>query len=319
MLSLISPLLLRLSRRAFWPAVLFIGISCGLAFGAEGERITVCAYNVRNWLTDIQELPGTEQRVITKPESERLRVIQTLVEIQPDVLGLCEIGTEADLADLQRRLKAQGLDLPHQEWTQGADTQRSLALLSRLPILKRQSQRQLEYQMGQLILPMQRGILDVTLEAAPGHPLRLIGVHLKSKREVTEANETLMRRNEAHLLRLHLDAALKENPDLPLLCYGDFNEHRHEAAISEILGNRESTETRLQEISVRDDSGHVWTHFWDLADVYSRFDYFFSNRSLRAAIDLKQSFIYNDPEFLKASDHRPIVLSIKTSALPASP
>jgi hypothetical protein len=55
----------------------------------------------------------------------------------------------------------------------------------------------------------------------------------------------------------------------------------------------------------------VWTHFWDAADVYSRFDYFFVSRELRPHVDTRRSHIFSAPDFYQGSDHRPIVLSLK--------
>ncbi|MCV5737125.1 hypothetical protein OFN56_35015, partial [Escherichia coli] len=87
-----------------------------------------------------------------------------------------------------------------------------LALLSRLPIKARNSQTALTYQMGAQTLPMQRGILDVTISLTPTFDLHLLGVHLKSMRPIPDADQALMRRNEARLLRLHLDTLFAQEP-----------------------------------------------------------------------------------------------------------
>jgi endonuclease/exonuclease/phosphatase family metal-dependent hydrolase len=271
---------------------------------------TFCAYNLKNWLFQKPIGAPEDAPAVPKPEKEKGRVIAFLGQISPDVLGVCEIGTEQDLADLRERLKAAGIDLPHLEFNRAADPTRSLALLSKFPITLRNSQPRLAYQMGAGTYFMQRGILDASVAFAPGWEVRFVGVHLKSKRQVAEVDEALMRRNEAHLLRRHLDGIFDRDVEAKVICYGDFNEHRHEPAISAIIGSRASP-GYMADLFLRDEHGLVWTHFWDAADVYSRFDYFFVSRPLRPHIDSRKSYIFSAPDFDQASDHRPIVLTLR--------
>ncbi|MDB6004187.1 MAG: hypothetical protein JWR15_1174 [Prosthecobacter sp.] len=253
--------------------------------------------------------------VTTKPESERARVVEILATIHPDILGVCEIGTPDDLADLQQRLAKAGVDLPHTELAHGGDETRRLALLSRLPIKARHSQANLTYQIGAQTLPFQRGILDVTIAITPTFDLHLLGVHLKSMRPIPEADQALMRRNEARLLRLHIDSIFTREPDACILAYGDFNEHRNEPAVAEVMGGMRTAETAMRDVLLRDANGEVWTHFWDIADTYSRLDYCFSSRLLRPHIDLRNCYIYSDRDVNKASDHRPLVIKISPTPL----
>lgn len=303
-----------LKRRTFGSAVLFLCLLAPLlGHSQEPASVTVCSYNLKNWLIQKSFTGGTDSPGIAKSDQEKEHITRFLKEIQPDILGVCEIGTPEDLADLQTRLKAAGIDLPHTEFNSGGDITRSLALLSRYPITQRHSQSHLEYQMGEETLLMQRGILDATVEITPEFQVRFLGVHLKSKRPTPEADESLMRRNEAHLLRRYMDSLFAKDPQAKLLCYGDFNEHRNEPAISEIIGSRAS-EGHMGDLLLRDDNGLVWTHFWDAADVYSRFDYFFVSRALRPHVDLKNSSIFSAPDFDKGSDHRPIMTTLRVSA-----
>lgn len=302
-------------RRAWMPAVFFALASLSATAAepkAEPERLTFCAYNLRNWLTMERFDPQTQSLLPgrPKPEAEKERVVKILAAIKPDILGVCEIGHADDLAELQQRLLAAGVDLPHTELVHGGDEARRLALLSRLPIKARNSQFDLKYQIGDQTLPLQRGILDVTIAITPTLDIHFLGVHLKSKREVAEADQAEMRRNEARLLRLHMDALFAKEPGAAILAYGDFNEHRNEPAISDIIGSPRTGATAMQDILLKDVDGEVWTHFWNEADLYSRLDYCFASRLLRPHIDLKGSFVYSVRDFDKASDHRPLVVKI---------
>lgn len=303
--------LLQISRRVFGPAV-FFGMAALLS-AAEPERLTFCSYNLKNWLTT--EASGALP-AFSKSEAERAHVVQILAAIQPDILGVCEIGTADDLADFQQRLAKAGVDLPHTELAHGGDESRRLALLSRLPIKARNSQTNLTYQIGAQKLPFQRGILDVTIAITPTFDLHLLGVHLKSMRTVPEADQAEMRRNEARLLRLHMDSIFSQEPGARILAYGDFNERRNEPAITVIMGGSSiSSETGMRDITLRDSNGEVWTHFWDEADTYSRLDYCFASRLLRPHLDTRNCYIHTDPDFNKASDHRPLVLKISPEPL----
>ncbi|MFO1481835.1 MAG: endonuclease/exonuclease/phosphatase family protein [Verrucomicrobiaceae bacterium] len=299
-----------LTRRVIGPAVFF---ACtALLVAAEPERITFCSYNLKNWLTmdrfDMQTLKTLPSA--PKPEVEKERVVKILVAIKPDILGVCEIGNADDLADLQKRLKAAGIDLPHTELAHGGDETRRLALLSRLPIKTRNSQTDLKYQIGTQTLPFQRGILDVTIAITPTFDLHCVGVHLKSMREIEEADQAQMRRNEARLLRKHLDSIFTQERGARILAYGDFNEHRNETAIGEIMGSPRTSDTAMLDVWLKDKNGEVWTHFWDTADTYSRLDYCFFSRVMRPHIDFNRCFIYSARDFDKASDHRPLVIKI---------
>ena len=290
-----------------------IAIALGTAKAAEHKTnlgdVVLCSYNLKNWL--VMDRFDGEKTVLSapKPEEEKQKVISILAAIKPDILGICEIGTEDDLRDFQARLKSAGLDLPNIEFSHGGDEHRSLALLTHLPIQARHSQKALKYQIGGIDFPFQRGILDATVRVGEGFDLRCLGLHLKSKRDVPDADQEVMRRNEARLLRAHIDAILATDPAAKIVAYGDFNEDRNGATISEIMGSRNSP-NYMEDLLIKDINGEVWTHFWDSADAYSRFDYFFMSRSLRPYVDFKRSFIYSSKEFDKASDHRPIVMRI---------
>lgn len=295
------------TRRVLGPAVFFA--LAALLSAAEPERLTFCSYNLRNWLT-MERAPG--QAPAGKPEKERAQAVKILADIHPDILGVCEIGTTEDLAELQQRLLAAGVDLPYTELTHGGDESRRLALLSRLPIKSRNSQTALKYQIGTQTLPMQRGILDVTLAITPTFDLHLLGVHLKSMRPVMEADQAEMRRNEARMLRLHIDSIFAQEPGACILAYGDFNAQRNDPTVAEIVGSPRTGDTAMQDLLLRDENGEVWTHFWDLADVYSRLDYCFVSRLLKPHVDLRNSRVHAERDFYKASDHRPLVIKIGT-------
>lgn len=271
---------------------------------ANQEEVRFLSYNLKNYLSmrrGKSELP--------KPEKEINAVINLIAGQKPDILGVSEIGQEEDLLDLQQRLKKAGIDLPHYEHTGGRDRTRHLGLLSRYPIVATDSQSDLNYEMIGKTWTISRGILDATVDLN-GTELRLLGVHLKSKREVDYADQELIRQNEARLLRDHADKILDENLDTLLLAYGDFNDTIGSKAVSIVRG-RSNAKKHMPDFYFKDSRGELWTHFWDYQDTYARFDYVFFSKSLKDHLVGKKSYIVDDEQWLEASDHRALMLVLK--------
>jgi endonuclease/exonuclease/phosphatase family metal-dependent hydrolase len=263
------------------------------------------AYNVENWLTMDRYVNRQSLKGAPKPDTEKQAVAQILTRHQPDVVGLCEIGTREDLSEIQAALKSGGLDLPHAHYAGGSDPVRHLGLLSRFPIASTATPATLDYQLNGTKYSINRGILDATITAR-GKPYRFLGVHLKSKREVEEGDQEKMRQNEAHLLRSHVDSILKADAKARLVVYGDFNDTWGNPTLKTIVGSYNDP-GYLTAIRARDRVGVHWTHYWELHDIYSRFDFVTVSQSLKRDVDFDNCRIIDDPEWKAASDHRPVL------------
>ncbi len=281
---------------------------------AIADQAVFMGYNLKNYLKMDRRINGEQVVDAPKPEHEVAAVVQMILKGQPDILGLVEIGTEEDVRDLQTRLKAGGLDLPHTTLNRAFDEDRRTALLSRFPIKETDHQTALTYQIGETKMPFKRGILDATVTVNPDYHLRILGTHLKSKREIPEADQALMRRHEAHLVRKHAEAILAADPETNLLLFGDFNDTRNEMPIKAIQG-KYGTDGYLWAIKLEDDLGYTWTYNWRYADQYSRFDYLFVSPQLLTEVIRDKSFIVADPSWDTASDHRPVVTTITAKNL----
>lgn len=295
---------------------------------APVPEIRFTAWNLKNYLHTVVP-PGLGSSERPKPVREQRAITSILLKVKPDILGVCEMGSAEDLTHLQADLKSAGLDLPFMEHVQGDDPDRHVALLSRFPITSRQPVTQLRYQLDDNEFPVQRGFLDVTVAVTPEYALRLVGTHLKSRRDTPEADQALMRRNEAHLLRQHVDGILTADPQTNLLVYGDFNDTRDQPGVKAIKGMSGSA-AALTEIAAEDDSGERWTFYYPEADEYSRLDFLLASAALLPEVRGPQSFLYSGKDWIKASDHRPVTTVIhaddhasrpkpKKSAKPAPP
>jgi len=249
------------------------------------------------------------QEAAMKPENEVEALISIIAAEKPDIIGICEMGAPAEFADFLSRLKRAGVDLPHTEYVQALDLERHVVLASRFPIVSRNSQTDLSFLIGEKKIYFKRGILDVTLAVTDSWQIRLLGTHLKSRREVPE-DQALIRRNEAHLLRQHAKAILEKAPKTKLLVYGDLNDTMNEAPIREIIG-RKGSAAYLRPIDLKDKDGERWTYRWAVADIYSRIDYALASRELFPLVVQEKSGIPHPADWEIASDHRPLVVVFK--------
>ena len=275
--------------------------------GTNGLRFMT--YNVENWLTMDRYVDGKTLKGAPKPDKEKQAIIALVARQSPDVIGICEIGEASDLAEIQEKLKAAGLSLPHTHYTGGTDPTRHLGILSRFPITSTSKPAETEYQLDGKTFAINRGILDATIEAR-GKSYRFIGVHLKSKRDSEQGDQEVIRLNEARLLRRHLDSILLADPAARVVLYGDFNDTRATPAIKAITGNYNSP-TYMTAIPAKDSNHEAWTHFWALNDIYSRIDYVMTSPALKPDVDFKASKLIDDADWNDASDHRAILAIFK--------
>ena len=282
-----------------WAALLTLA----LTLSSPALDVTVAEYNVENYAP----LPASAKAKPGKSARATEAVHAMISEIQPDLIGLCEMGPPAQFEAFRQRLAATGMQgLDHVEYVEAADPDRHLALVTRFPIVERHSVADLAFDANGVREKVKRGFLDVTVQLNERVRLRVVGAHLKSKRPTPEADDALLRRQEAHLLRQHCEAILAETPDVPLLVFGDFNDTKDSPAVQEILGRRGAPEA-LTDLALADPLGDRWTHYWKVDDVYARIDYLLVNRPLASRLVRERSRVHRSPLWNEASDHRPVV------------
>ncbi|MCS7049724.1 MAG: endonuclease/exonuclease/phosphatase family protein [Verrucomicrobiae bacterium] len=291
-------------RRFFFTFALlgYLGIPCVNA-DSSPEPTTpsfrVATYNLENWL----RMERNRQPDQPKPAESKEAIWTILAEIRPDVLGLQEVGTTNDLAEIADGLAQRGLTYPYSEWIQGVDTNRHVALLSRFPISARFSRTDYVFMLGTNSHSVQRGILDVAIEVHDRYFFRALVVHLKSRREVPEFDQAEMRLKEAQTLRAHISKALKEQPDLNLLVMGDFNDVPDSQPIRTIVGEAPFA---LHILPARTRAGRTGTHLWRARREWSRIDYIIVSPGMYPEFVPNSARIGEHPLSEQASDHRPV-------------
>jgi endonuclease/exonuclease/phosphatase family metal-dependent hydrolase len=288
--------------------LLFLILLSVSAFGADPAKgIIFCTYNVRNYVGDDQAA-APERRARPKSAKELESLISVIRDVSPDVLGVCEMGSEKMFADFRERLAKAGLEYPHSEFLQAGDPDRHVALVSKFPITERNSRKRVTFTLNGVEEEMKRGILDVTIQVTPDYQLRCVGVHLKSKLPTPEG-EALIRRHEAAKLREHLDGIFKATPDANLICYGDMNDTKNEPMFAEVSGVKGSV-GGMADLWAKDSLGDRWTYYWRTADQYSRIDYIFASKGAWPEVRRETATVYRSPYWFEASDHRPVYVTI---------
>ncbi len=294
-------------KSAAW-LVLALSLALPLPLAAQPGEVVIATYNLENYLGAEPAADGGKSR--GKPKTERAieAVIRVVKEINPDILGVCEMGSRERFEDFKKRLATAGLGYTDFEYVQAADPDRHLALVSRFPIVARQSLPDVPFELNGQPEKVRRGFLDVTIQVTPDYVLRMVGVHLKSKLAAAEG-EALIRRHEAQQLRRHVEGILTAAPQANLVCYGDFNDTKEQPMFAAVSGVR-GTPTYLDDLPAKDDLGDRWTHYWKTADLYSRIDYLFVSPALVREVVPGSAHVHRSEFWNEASDHRAVFATI---------
>jgi endonuclease/exonuclease/phosphatase family metal-dependent hydrolase len=282
---------------------------------AGAETFRVATYNVENYL---DQPSGTR---FAKSDAAKAKVRESIVAVKPDVIALEEMGSTNAFFELQSSLKKDGLDLPYSEYVTGFDTNVHVAVLSRFAIRASHPQTNDSYLLNGQRFFVSRGFAEVEIQVSSNYSFTLIAAHLKSKRQISAADQADMRLEEAKILREKIDACFQTNPDANLIVLGDFNDLHNSLPVRTILGrgkkglldtrpaerngDEEHTDRRLKHRNV------AWTHFYDVEDTYSRLDYILLSKAMARGWNSAETYVLAMPNWGVGSDHRPLVASFQ--------
>lgn len=306
--------LLRSVRSLAGVSVWFL-LSWQLTSFAATHPLSIVTYNVENYL-----LTSSGGRP-AKSEEAKQKIVEVLHRLSPDVLALEEVGGRDALEDLRLRLARSGSLYAQVELAAGHDPFISMALLSRLPIVGRRSQTNLSYVwMGRRFF-VGRAFLEVDLQTDKS-VVTVMAAHLKSRRELLDADQAELREQEARLLRRRVDRHLESNPQSRLVVLGDFNDTPDSKPIRGLIGRGASGLFDLRPTEKNLECGAVvssavgtggglkpiaWTHYYGREDTYSRVDYILASRALHSLMDREGTFVAGFEGWGIASDHRPVI------------
>ncbi len=269
-----------------------------------GAPVRFLMHNVANYF-----VAGEQQRsryvLKPKPLKAREAVAELIAHAKPEMVGLTEIGGPEALADLRQRLAARGMDYPYYRVLTRQGDDRALAILSRHPIVQDNSRSNVKLY-GEQRRCMLRGILDVTVRLEDGRLFRIIGAHLKSRVSDDPAAATALRSKEAYTLAMHLREVMRQQPNMPIVVYGDWNDGPADASLG-VLTQGLSRDSALTRLKPEDSRGESWTLYYKGGNEYCTFDQIFVNKVLgrrMGRMGQKEGGIVDIPAAADASDHR---------------
>ena len=306
-----------LATRYFFSLPLLFSILCLLspALSVSAETLTITTYNINNYLPSSRAVDGTYYKSYMKPEAEK-KALRTIIKtLNADIIAIQEIGPRPFLEELRRDLKHDGVDYPHAEILESpvTDPDRHIAVLSRRPFTAVRKHTDLTFKYYDTTETVKRGLLEVRVATDAGE-LTLFIVHLKSRlteRDRPDDYESAKRRaGEAEAVR---DRVLKHFPDPSapgalFLILGDFNDTRANRPLR-ALSQRGKTQISTP-LPGGDSHGEVWTYFYSRQDTYSRVDHVLVSPALKKFVQNSTVTIYDGPDVLSASDHRPVTVRL---------
>lgn len=276
----------------------------------DTNQFSVMTFNLNHYSLIDREDSGILQ---PKPKLEAASIIEVIRAVAPDILLVQEMGDPAAWAEFKYALRQAGLEYIAEEFLQRGRQNLNLALLSRFPIISRDSHISDSYTIGTAKFPILRGVLDVLIEVQPDYHLRVMGVHLKSK-VFHSFGQTEMRRAESRLVGGYVRDVLNKDPNANLVLLGDFNDDPGSLPIREVSTYRR--QPILHDLRPVDYAGDAWTHI-SAKDTYHRIDYVFVSPGLLPEVDITKTFAVRSPLLEQATDHRPLVATFYMVDRPA--
>ena len=296
----------------------WLGLALGLARAAQaGDWLTVATYNVQNYTLSDRRLPdGGFRPDYPKPEAEKKALRAVIRSLGADIIALQEVGGAPFLSELRRDLAAEGVAYPFGDAALGADETRGLAILSRVPLGRVTLHRDLKARRhgAEDEAAVRRGLLEVEVPA-PGGAITIFVVHLKSRLtdDKQDPGAEDLRVAEAQAVR---DRVLEIFPDpaaARFLIIGDCNDTPGSRTLKALQARgKTAIATWLDAV---DERGQRWTHAYAQIGVYSRFDQVLVAEGLRRGDARNVSArVAGEPwaELAAASDHRPLVVRLRT-------
>lgn len=282
-----------------------------LLSSSSGQELRVASINLRNYLVQDRRVEDRWRPDHPKPEAEKAAVRRAVMEIDPDILALQEMGPAPFLREFQNDLKAEGMDYPHAILLEASDPDRHLAVLSKIAPVEVIRHTDLVFSYFGEEIPVKRGLLEVLFPVGEEseETWSLFVVHLKSRwsKVDDDPGSSERRTKEAQEMRNRILERFPDADGLYLIA-GDFNDHRDSSPLRRFLRRGPVDISRI--VEAYDSRGEKWTFFYNHQDLYERVDFFLSSTQLFPFVKGGEGVVF-DPLFVqKGTDHRPIYLDL---------
>lgn len=309
------------SRLAFIFLTVFICLFSGVFLWSQ-TNFTVGTYNLEKY----------EVEKSGEFTNKSKKIIESIRQMNVDVLGLVEMGSLMSSAYLLNELNQEGLDYAYYEWMRSNDGHLHLAVFSRYPLKNIVHHKKDKYRLDARSYTLKRGILEATVQVSDDYTFTVLLTHLKSQVESPHLDQREVRLEESKVLRNKVEQILSKDPAANLVVFGDLNDRYSSPPLRTILGTA-AGKTKLLDARPIEPNGDslpdertrgkfrsiAWTHFYSKEDSYSRLDYILYSPSLRAQFQPEEAIVVRVPNWGVASDHRPIRAGFTVPAAKAQP
>lgn len=290
--------------------LLLVAVLWAAASGLCADTLRVATFNLLNYNLSGRMVDGYYRGEYPKPEDEKEAVRAVIAEVNPDILAVQEIGRAGFLLELQRDLLADGLDYPHTALVTGRDSDRALAVLSRMPFAGTVEHDGLDFPFFNKRYTVARGLQEVRFETG-GVTWSLFNLHLKSRRTSRDDDprSAIQREKEARVIRDRIKRTVYDDARGRYLVVGDFNDTKDSKPLARFLQSGDK-ELGIM-LPARDPAGDAWTHYYAKADSYDRVDYILPSPAMAAYLLAPVNRIHDTPAMRKASDHRLVYVDLE--------
>jgi endonuclease/exonuclease/phosphatase family metal-dependent hydrolase len=293
----------------------FAAVRVGLGFllavtVASAATLRIGTYNVENYGPANRLTDAGYRKDYPKPEEAKRALREVIRAMDADLLFLQEMGGPAYLEELRRDLAEEGVHYAHATVLEAADDDRHIALLAKQPPLAVVPHRQIQFNYFGKITEVKRGLLEVRLATASGE-ITVWALHLKSRytHRPDDPLSAKRRAGEATAIRNLILTRFPEPSSAKFLVLGDFNDAKNSAPVRYLLKRGETVISHL--LPATDSRGETWTYFYGKEDTYQRVDHILVSPGLRTLVQGGQGMIQDGPETRKASDHRPLCVTLE--------
>jgi endonuclease/exonuclease/phosphatase family metal-dependent hydrolase len=280
---------------------------------AAGETLRIATFNLENYGPANRMMAAGYRKAYPKPEEAKRALRQIIREMAADVVVFQEMGPRPYLDELQRDLRSEGLEYPYAEHLVAADEARHVALISRRPLRLVTKHVDLTFKYFGDPTTVRRGLLEVSVPAEGGE-ITVWVLHLKSR--FTERRDdpgaAKFRAGEATAIR---DRVLRRFPQpaaARFVVLGDFNDAKNSAPLRYMQKRGQTAIAHL--LPASDSRGESWTSVYRREESYSRVDHILVSAALRGAVREGRAIIHDSPAVMRASDHRPVYVTLDLSA-----
>lgn len=277
--------------------------------GLRAATFTIATYNVENYTAASRLISAGYRKDYPKPEEAKRALRAVIHGLNADVLILQEMGPPAYFEELRRDLKNEGLDYPHALLVRGPDKDRHVALLSKRPALRLNAHADLSFKYLGTTEKVKRGLLEACWQVGR-HEVTIYGLHLKSRfTDRPDDPESGFRRGgEATAIRDFILERHTRPEEEHFLIVGDFNDTKSSRAVRFLSVRGKTPIARL--LPAADSRGESWTYYYRKEDRYERVDHILASAAVISAVREGRAWVYDGDGVLKASDHRPVSVTI---------